>query len=174
MSVTGQQAFLLLHIALAIIFVHCLLGGFSTIFRTHLTRGWVRVRNVSLVAMAAVAWTTTVVGTWFVYPGYRAKPDPGANLDRYPQAALEAHHNTAMWHEFGMEWKEHIGWLTPFLATAIAFVFIRYSDLLSRDRRLRNTVATLFVFTIAATVVAAGLGAVINKVAPNDFLGGIT
>lgn len=29
---------------------------------------------------------------------------------------------TTRWHDFGMEWKEHVGWLVPLLLTAVAFL----------------------------------------------------
>jgi hypothetical protein len=174
MIVTNQQAFLLLHLAVGALFLHGLVGGVATLFRSHLTRAGKWVRNFSVATMAAVAWVTAVTGTWLVYPGYRATPAPGADNEGHPKFALVGDHNTALWHEFAMEWKEHVAWLTPFLATAIAFVVIRYSDELTRDTRLRRTIATLFVVTFFAAFVAGGLGAAINKVAPNDFLGGVT
>jgi hypothetical protein len=69
-----------------------------------------------------------------------------------------------------MEWKEHVAWLTPFLATAVAFVAVRYGSRIARDRDIRATLVRLFSVAALASVVAAGLGAAINKVAPNLFL----
>jgi hypothetical protein len=112
-------------------------------------------------------------GTWLVYPGYRAEPsdpeNPTAMID-HPKFALLADADTAVWHDFGMEWKEHIGWLVPVLVTVVAYLAVRHDDLLARDRTLRRLAACLFVASIGGTVVAAGLGAAINAVAPNQFL----
>src|SRR6266540_2347406 len=61
--------------------------------------------KVGVVAMAAVAWLTVISGTWIVYPWYRAKgPDSS-------RSQLLANPSTKDWHEFGMEWKEHIAWI---------------------------------------------------------------
>jgi uncharacterized membrane protein len=130
-----------------------------------------RVRSASTSAFALVAWLTAVSGTWLVYPGYRAPPPAGAeDMSAYPKAALTAEHDTELWHTFAMEWKEHIGWLTPFLATAVAFVVVRHAELVRRDDRIRRALMALFVLAVATAVIAATAGAFINKVAPNDFL----
>ncbi|CAN5245255.1 hypothetical protein BH20ACT9_BH20ACT9_01880 [soil metagenome] len=121
--------------------------------------------------MAAVAWLTVLSGTWIVYPGYRAEPpSQAADLSRYPEAVLTSDPQLSFWHTFGMEWKEHIGWITPFLATAVAFVMWRHGRAVMADRRLRLAVRTLFVTAFTAAVVAAVLGGFINTVAPNAFL----
>lgn len=121
--------------------------------------------------MAAVAWATVITGTWLVYPGYRAEPADDASLINHPRHALLADESTAVCHEFGMEWKEHVGWLVPFLATAVAYLAVRHRPLLERDRGKRRLAAGLFITSLAASVVAAGLGAVIDVVAPDQFLG---
>ncbi len=69
--------------------------------------------------MAVVAWLTVFTGSWIVYPWYRAEPD-GAKFQ------LLANSSTADWHNFAMEWKEHIAWIAPLLATAVAFAVIYY------------------------------------------------
>ena len=173
MIVTSPQAFLLIHLGLGALLVHGLAGGVATLYRQELSRTGELVRKVSAVGMAAVAWATAWTGTWLVYPGYRA-PAAGPDLDRFPKQALITTPETALWHEFGMEWKEHVAWLTPFLATAVAYAVLIHPRLIERDARVRRTVATLFVVAFVAALVAGGLGAAINKVAPNDFLGGAT
>jgi hypothetical protein len=45
-----------------------------------------------------------ITGTWVVYPWYR-ESGPSS-----PKAQLLANPDTKDWHEFGMEWKEHIAW----------------------------------------------------------------
>jgi hypothetical protein len=110
-----------------------------------------------------------------VYPWYRAEPpSESAQLQDYPQYYLEEHHNLAYWHEFGMEWKEHVGWLSPILATAVAFIVIRYGPRLveagREQRNLRWMLAVLFIISFLAAAVSGALGAFINVVAPNTFL----
>jgi hypothetical protein len=63
-----------------------------------------------------------------------------------------------------------VGWLAPFLATAVAVIVLAHGELVRRDRRVRRVLGVLFTTAFAATVIAAGLGAAINKIAPNDFL----
>jgi hypothetical protein len=171
--VTSMQMYLLIHIGLGVLFIHAFAGGMATLLRERLTPLGERIRSVSVVGVAAVAWATAITGTWLVYPGYRAEPPSGASTEDFPKAALLADPGTALWHDFGMEWKEHVAWLVPFLATAVAYAVVRHRGLIARDVRVRRGVAGLFFVAFGAAVVAAGLGAVINKVAPNDFLGGI-
>jgi hypothetical protein len=74
----------------------------------------VRRLKIGTVAMALAAWGTVITGTWIVYPWYRStSPDS-------PKSKLTADPSTADWHEFGMEWKEHIAWIAPILATVAA------------------------------------------------------
>jgi hypothetical protein len=72
--------------------------------------------------MAIVAWITVITGTYIVYPWYRATAPKGADLTQYPRAYLLKDPELAVWHNFGMEWKEHVAWLAPILATAVAFI----------------------------------------------------
>jgi len=60
-----------------------------------------------------------------------------------------------MWHDFGMEWKEHVGWLVPFLATAVAFIVLRHRRLLAEDQHLRTGVTNVFTLVSAVAVVLA-------------------
>jgi hypothetical protein len=62
------------------------------------------------------------------------------------------------------------GWITPFLATAVAFVVLRYHRLLLNDLRLRKMLTNLFIIAFAAALLGSMLGAIINVVAPNDFM----
>jgi hypothetical protein len=120
-------------------------------------------------AMAIVAWVTVIVGTWVVYPWYRAKPPkdlPVAALGEYPKALLVSSPTTADWHEFGMEWKEHFGWFAPILATAVAFVVTRYRRRLARDPHVRRATLTLLTIAFCCATIAGLLGALIDKAAP--------
>jgi hypothetical protein len=65
-----------------------------------------------------------------------------------------------------MEWKEHIAWSAPILATAVAFIVTWYGRRLAHDDRVRNATIVLFVLAFAAAAVAGILGAFITKSAP--------
>lgn len=95
-----------------------------------------------------------------VYPWYRDKAPTS------PRSTLLASPDTELWHKFAMEWKEHVAWLSPILATVVAFIVIYYGVALSRNERLRRTTMTLFIIAFAAAAVAGGFGALITKAAP--------
>jgi len=119
--------------------------------------------------MAALAWLTVILGTYVVYPWYRAKPPAGtgtAMLAGYPKYLLVSSPRTAEWHEFGMEWKEHVAWFTPILATAVAFVVTRYRGRLAADVDVRRALLILLCLAFFTASVAGLLGALINKAAP--------
>jgi hypothetical protein len=65
-----------------------------------------------------------------------------------------------------MEWKEHIAWMSPILATVVAFVVVYYGATLIRHDRARRAVMTLFVLSFVFAVIAGAFGAFITKVAP--------
>jgi hypothetical protein len=69
-----------------------------------------------------------------------------------------------------MEWKVHVGWITPFLATAVAFVALRYGKRLVADFQVRKTLTNLFVIAFATAVIASSLGVLVNIAAPNDYM----
>jgi hypothetical protein len=120
-------------------------------------------------SMAVLAWLTVVVGTYVVYPWYRAKPPAGSSgsvLAEYPKNLLLSNPRTADWHEFGMEWKEHVAWFAPILATAVAFVVTRYRRSIATDANVRRAVLILYSLAFFAAMVAGSLGALINKAAP--------
>jgi hypothetical protein len=83
--------------------------------------------------MAIVAWLTVITGTYIVYPWYRVKPLAGAELTQCPRSDLLANPDLAAWHTFGMEWKEHVAWLSPILATAVTYVVVRYGSKLASE-----------------------------------------
>jgi hypothetical protein len=127
-----------------------------------------RVRRLIAGAwlMAMVAWLTVITGTWIVYPWYRAKPPAGADLSMFPRSLLLSKPTTAEWHRFGMEWKEHVAWLAPILATAVAYMVTRYGVRLAKDEKVRCAVIVLFTVAFFAAAVAGLFGAFINKAAP--------
>ncbi|MGI9518469.1 MAG: hypothetical protein ACR2NP_15545 [Pirellulaceae bacterium] len=117
--------------------------------------------------MAASLWFTVLSGTFMVYPTYRA-PAPGGTteLEDYPREYLLADSDRAFWHTFGMEWKEHVAWLAPILATAAAFVIALYRDQLADDIPVRRMATLLLCFAFVAAGTAGLLGALVNKAAP--------
>jgi hypothetical protein len=167
---TVREFWFMVHLSFGILIVHAFAGGLGTLLSTKDTPLRELVRVTTTITMALIAWLTVVSGTWMVYPGYRAKPVQGQPLESYPKEDLLAQGELGFWHNFGMEWKEHIGWLTPFLATAVAFCVLRYGRQVMREPRIRRALTSLFVIAFAAAVVAAILGAAINAVAPNEFL----
>jgi hypothetical protein len=116
--------------------------------------------KIGVVAMALAAWGTVLTGTFVVYPWYR---DPAKTS---PKSILVANPQTADWHTFGMEWKEHIAWLSPILATTVAFIVVYYGTNLIRHDRVRKTAMVLLVLAFGFAAVAGALGALITKSAP--------
>jgi hypothetical protein len=128
---------------------------------------------------AIAAWATVVTGTWVVYPWYREKL---AGDDLSGCASLEipspdkcsprdfllsnVSGDTDNWHEFGMEWKEHVAWIAPMLATSAAIIIAVYGRRLADAPRIRQIAIWTFVLAFATAAVAGILGALITKVAP--------
>ena len=126
-----------------------------------------RMFRFYLISMAALAWLTVLSGTYLVYPWYRAVPPHGVtDLAAYPQRLLLSSPMTAGWHDLGMEWKEHVAWFTPIIMTMVAYVFITYGPQLAHLRALRRAVLGFTAVAFAATAVAGGFGAMLNKAAP--------
>jgi hypothetical protein len=116
--------------------------------------------GVGTTSMAVVAWLTVISGTWIVYPWYR---DPAEDS---PRSTLIADPATEGWHTFGMEWKEHLAWLSPILATVVAFIVLYYGPALARNNLLRRTTMVVFLLAFGFAAVAGAFGALITKVAP--------
>ncbi len=51
----------------------------------------------------------------------------------FPSGFLVSKPTTAGWHNFGMEWKEHVAWLAPILATTVAYMVTKYGARLAKD-----------------------------------------
>lgn len=133
---------------------------------------------VGLGVMAGAAWATVITGTWIVYPWYRAalagetyegcadlvRPTDGCS----PRDFLlsNASGDTASWHTFGMEWKEHVGWAAPFLATSAFLLVLYFGPRIVARPWLRAAIIVMLVGAFAAAAVAGAYGAFINKVAP--------
>ncbi|MFG3497999.1 hypothetical protein [Streptomyces sp. NPDC047928] len=165
---TGREWWTVVHgMGLGALFLLAFAGGLAELYSlkpTLVTRAGVvrRMRRVRIgvTGMAVAAWATVITGTWTVYPWYRERTPDSA------RSQLLADPATADWHEFGMEWKEHIAWFSPFLATAVAFIVWYYGPGLIRHERVRHTTIALFVLAFAFAAIAGALGAFITKVAP--------
>ena len=117
--------------------------------------------------MAGIAWATVITGSFIIYPWYRAAPPKGTvDLTNFPRSFLLANPNIAEWHNFGMEWKEHVGWLAPIAATVVAFAVTYYGPTLAKRVGERRALMVFFVVAFLAAVAAGIFGAFINKVAP--------
>ncbi len=123
-------------------------------------RDRVRRLRIGVVAMAVAAWGTVITGTWIVYPWYRE------DVADSPRSLLLADPKLEEWHHFGMEWKEHVAWISPILATVVAFIVIYYGTTLIRHDRVRKTALLLFVLAFMFAAIAGLFGALITKAAP--------
>jgi hypothetical protein len=120
-----------------------------------------------MVLAALLVWGAVLGGTYLVFPAYRATPPEGAtNLAAYPRSLIQSDARTAWLHSFAMEIKEHVPWIAAMLATAAAFVGVRYKSMLLSDRGI-NRMATIAVTICLVLAACAGLlGVLVNKVAP--------
>jgi hypothetical protein len=168
MSFTNREVWTLIHgMIFGALFLLGFAGGLEGLYSLRpqlLTAQGVRERvtrlKVGVLAMAVAAWGTVLTGSWVVYPWYRAK-SPGS-----AKSILLAKPATADWHNFGMEWKEHIAWMSPILATTVAFIVLYYGTSLIKHDRVRRTTLTLFVLAFGFAAVAGLFGALITKAAP--------
>jgi hypothetical protein len=119
------------------------------------------------VTVAVLLWLTVFVGTYINFPPYRATPPEGlTGLGQYPRALLQANAGTVWLHSFAMEIKEHVPWISAMLATAVAFVSVRYRSRLLTDSPLRRTAIMLLAVCFILVAAVSLLGVFINKVAP--------
>ncbi len=124
MSLSDRELWTVIHgMGLGVLFLLAFAGGLAGLWSLRpefTTVGGLRERlprlEIGTAVMAIVAWATVVVGTYMVYPWYRDAAKTS------PRSLLLADSTRAAWHTFGMEWKEHIAFIAPILATAVAFV----------------------------------------------------
>lgn len=174
MDITFRDAWTLLHgMIFGAIYLLAFAGGLAEMYALRpewLTvegfRNRVRRMKVGLWVMALAAWATVISGTFIVYPWYRAKPSEGADLLFYPRSLLLASPDTAAWHTFGMEWKEHVGWLAPIAATMVAFAVSYYGPVLAKRIEERRYIAIFFLIAFGTAAIAGLFGALITKAAP--------
>jgi len=175
MSITSREFWTLVHgMGLGALFLLSFAGGLAGLWSLrpeYLTNAGMHERlgrlHWGVSIMAVICWLTVISGTWIVYPWYRAKPPEGAtNLAAFPRSFLMANEALARWHSFGMEWKEHVAWLSPFIVTAVAFVVLRYRERLATNDKMRQTMINLFILSFVLAGIAGALGALITKAAP--------
>lgn len=168
MELSVRELWTVLHgMGFGAIFLLAFAGGLAGLYS--LKPEWVTVEGiqermfrlkVGLWSMAIVAWATVISGTFIVYPWYRAS-DPTS-----PRSILLANPATKEWHTFGMEWKEHVGWLAPIAATIVAFAVTYYGPALAKKVGERRALMIFFLVSFITAGVAGAFGAFINKVAP--------
>jgi hypothetical protein len=181
MSLTDREVWTLVHgMGFGALFLLAFAGGLAGLYSLRpelLTADGISERMRRLrwgtVIMATLVWLTVVVGTYVVYPWYRARPPEGIDLTiqseelrAYPRYWLLASEETATFHEFGMEWKEHVAWIAPMLATVVAYAVMRYGKELVNNKQARYMVTTLYVISFLIAGIAGLLGALITKASP--------
>ena len=121
-----------------------------------------------LLGFAATSlWATVLIGTYVSFPAYRATPPEGiTDLAQFPRSLLQSNPATVWLHGFAIEIKEHVPWIAAMLATAVAFVAVRYRSTLLTDRRLNGMATTLLAICFALASIVGVLGIFVNKVAP--------
>ena len=125
-----------------------------------------RRQTVYLVLLVATGWAAVLSGAYILYPWYRAVAPAGADLALYPKFLLTAHPATAGWHNFGMEWKEHVAWIAPMSSTMVAWVLMKHRAACNARRAIRNAVLGFTAVAFLAAAIAGGWGAMIDKKAP--------
>ena len=161
MQLTNREFWTLIHgMGLGALFLLAFAGGLAGFYSLRpewLTTAGIRERiarlDIGTVIMAVVAWLTVITGTWIVYPWY-------------PRYFLLANEHLAGWHEFGMEWKEHVAWIAPYLATVVAFGAVYYDRRLAYEPAVRRLLMWVFIAAFVVAGIAGLFGALITKAAP--------
>lgn len=125
-----------------------------------------RWQTIYFFLLIATGWAAVLSGAYIIYPWYRAVAPAGADLALYPKFLLTAHPYTAGWHNFGMEWKEHVAWIAPMSSTMVAWVLMKHRAAWNAHRQMRNAVLGFAATAFVAAAIAGGWGAMIDKKAP--------
>ena len=119
------------------------------------------------VFIAAALWLTVLVGTYVLFPPYRATPPVDAtDLAKFPRSLILSNPETIWLHAFAMETKEHAPWIASMLATAVAFVSVRYRWQALRQAQLRDFMVALLAICLVLVAFVAVMGVFVSKVAP--------
>jgi ABC-type phosphate/phosphonate transport system permease subunit len=186
MELSYRETITVIHgMVLGALFLLAFGGGLAGLYSLRprlITAEGIRERTRRLIlgtwTMAVVAWATVITGTWQVYPWYRESL-AGDDLSGCANATLPTETcsprdfltsnvtgDTESWHTFGFEWKEHVAWVAPILATVVAFAVTYYGIHLIKHQRVRRALMVTFVTAFAAAAVAGIFGAFVNKIAP--------
>jgi len=181
MNITDRELWTLIHgMGFGALFLVAFAGGLAGIYslRPQLVTAEGITERVSrlrwgTIVMAVCVWLTVIVGTFVVYPWYRAAPPEGIDravqsesLSQYPRYWLLASEETAEYHHFGMEWKEHVAWISPLLATVVAYAIFVYGKELAAKPQARAIIIAMFFLSFAVAGIAGVLGALITKASP--------
>jgi len=174
MEITSREVWTFIHgMGFGAVFLLAFAGGLVELYSMRpewMTAEGMRTRvnrmKAGLWMMAGTVWLTVITGTFIVYPWYRAAPPEGTtDLSIFPRSLLLSQPTTAGWHTFGMEWKEHVGWLAPIAATVVAAIVSYYGPEISRRMGERRAVAVFFIIAFLAAAAAGAFGAFITKAA---------
>lgn len=166
MELSNRETWAIMH---GVVFGTLFLLGFSGLFfglwgyrAAALTPGGIASRTSKLAAgawaMAAVAWLAVFSGTWMILPWYMESGGVARELLADP--------GRSSWQTFGMEWKMHIAWFAPILATAVAICISHFREELAERDTTRTTLAWMLAAAFSFAGVAGLLGAFITRVAP--------
>lgn len=131
------------------------------------------LERLYLIGTVAVGWAAVLMGAYLIYPWYRAIPPAGVtNGAFYPQFLLKSSPSTVGWHSLGMEWKEHVAWISTIAMTMVAYVLLKYRSSIRQHPQIRAAVLVFALAAFASAGIAGFFGAMINKYAPVN--GGLT
>lgn len=171
---TNREFLTLFHgMILGFLFLLAFAGGLASLYSLRPERVTASVLKQRLFRLKAGTWLTAIfawliviTGTYIIYPWYRAPVPAGADLSLYPRSFLRASETLSGLHTFGMEWKEHIAWFAPILATVVAYLAMHYGPELAKNSQLRRIAIVLLVISFGMTGIAGVFGAVISNAAP--------
>ncbi len=109
-----------------------------------------------LFLIIGIGWIILLLGTYVIYPWYKANPEK----------LLLANPNQAKWQTFGMEWKEHVAWISVILISATCHILAHFKKQAFEDSRIRLALRTFLVVAFLSASVAGIFGALIAKFAP--------
>jgi hypothetical protein len=168
MSFTDREVWGLIHgMGFGALFLLAFAGGLAGLYSLRpalVTAEGVRERvrrlKIGTTLMMVAAWGTVLTGTWIIYPWYREK------VPTSPRSILLSSPETELWHKFAFEWKEHVAWIAPMLATAVVFIIFYYGVNLIRNDRARKIAMWMLSASFVIAAIAGALGAFVTKVAP--------
>ncbi len=175
MEITTRDLMTVLHgMGFGALFMLAFSGALAELYRMSATPGPAprsergqSLLGIYLIVMVVLAWLTVLSGAYIVYPWYRAVPPAGVtDLTEYPRRLLLSSGKTSEWHNVGMEWKENVAWIAPIAMTMVAYVVLKYRNVIATRRPMHAAVLWFAVAAFIATGIAGGFGALLNKYAP--------